>query len=89
MRNIEIKNEIDEIKDRMKKLNKKELKYVTNKYTYNFQQYERIRPFADYNGKINIDEAEKDKSNLLENLAKLNNKSRPRSKRSKEKKRYL
>ena len=36
MRNIEIKNEIDEIKKWEEKINRKDLKYKTNKYTYNF-----------------------------------------------------
>ena len=36
-------------------------------------------------GKITIDEAEEDQSNLLENMVKFNNKSRPRLKEDKEK----
>ena len=44
-------------------------------YIYGFQQFETIRSFGDniYIGKINIDEAEKNQSNLLENLAEFNN----------------
>ena len=42
-----------------------------------------------YTGKINIDEAEMDQSNLSVNIVKFNNKSRPRSKEDKEKKRYV
>ena len=54
---------------------------------YDFQQFETIRSFGDsiYTGKISIDEAEMDQTNLLENLEKFHNKSRPRSKESKEK----
>ena len=36
MRNIEIKNEIDEIKKWEEKIKQKDLKYKTNKYTYDF-----------------------------------------------------
>ena len=32
-----------------------------------------------YTGKINIDEAEEDHSNLLENMVKFNNESRPKN----------
>ena len=40
-----------------------------------------------YSGKINIDEAEIDQSNLLKNLVEFNNKSRPRNIEGKDKKR--
>ena len=62
MKNIEIKNEIDEIKKWEEKINRKDLKYKTNKYTYNFQQFETIRPFGEsiYTSKISIDEPQMD-----------------------------
>ena len=40
-------------------------------------------------GKINIDEAEMNQTNLLENMRKFNDKSRPQSNEDKEKKRYF
>ena len=45
--------------------------YKTNKYRYDFQKCETIRSFGEciYTGKINIDEAEMDQSNLLKSLA--------------------
>ena len=48
----------------------KDLIYKENKYKYDFQQYDTIRSFSEsiYTGKINIDEAEMDQRNLLENL---------------------
>ena len=39
-----------------------------------------------YTGKINIDEAEMNQSNLLENMVKFDEKSRPRKKEDKKKK---
>ena len=56
---------------------------------YDFQQFERIRSFGDsiYTSKISMDEAELDQTNLLENMVKFNNKSKPRSKEDKDKKR--
>ena len=38
-----------------------------------------------YNGKISIDEAEMEQTNLLENIVNFSNKSKPRSKRDKDK----
>ena len=53
---IKIKNEIDEIKKWEKIIKRKDLKYESNKYRFDFQQFETIRSFGDsiYNGKINI-----------------------------------
>ena len=88
MRDIDMKNKIDEIKKWEEKIKQNKIYiYKTNKYTYDFQQYENIRLFGDsiYTGKINIDEADMDDSYLLENIVKFNNnnKSRPRSKEDK------
>ena len=52
---------------------------------------ETIRSFDDslYTGKINIDETEIDQINRLENILKFNNKSKPKTKESKDKKRNI
>ena len=70
MRTNEIKNEINEIKKWEEKIKRKDLIYKANKYKYDFQKYEAIRSFgvSIYIGKINIDEAEMDQSNLLKNF---------------------
>ena len=81
MRNTEIENKIDEIRKWEEKIKRKDLKYETKVYIYDFQQYKTIRSFADniYTCKFNIDESEKDQSSLLKNLVKSNNRSRPRT----------
>ena len=91
MQTNEIKNEIYEIKKWEEKIKQKDLKYKTKNYTYDFQKYTAIRSFGEsiYTGKIDIDEAEMDQSNLLKNLVRFNNNSRPRTKEGKDKKRYL
>ena len=88
MRTNETKNEIDQIIKWEEKIKWKNFKYKTNKYLYDFQQFETIRSFGDclYTGKINIDEAEMDQSNLLDNMVKFNNKSKPKTKEGKAKK---
>ena len=79
MRTDEIKNEIDEIRKWEEKINRKDFKYKTNKYLYDFQQFESILCFFDSItiGKINIDEAEMNQTNLLENIVKFDSKSKP------------
>ena len=52
----------------------KYLKYKANKYLYDLQQFETIRSFGH-----SIDEAEMDQNNLLENMVKFNNKSKPKT----------
>ena len=94
MRTNEIKNEIYEIKkiELEKKIKQENLKHKTKNDTHDFQQYETIRFFGEsiYTGKINIDEAEMDQSNLLKILVVFNNKSRPRAIEGKDKKKsYL
>ena len=48
----------------------KHLKYKTQNHKYDFQQYETIRLFSEssYGGKISIDQAEMNQSNLLKNF---------------------
>ena len=50
---------------------------------FDFQLFETIRSFGDsiYHGKIQIQEAQKKQTNLLENIVNFSNKSRPRSKK--------
>ena len=64
------------------------MKYETNKYRFDFQQFITIRSFGDiiYNCKINKKEAEKKQNNLFENIVNFNNKSRPKFKKDREEK---
>ena len=93
MRNNETENEIDKLKKWEEKIKRKDLKYETKKYIYGFQQFGKIRSFGDNicTVRINIDEAEIDQINLLENMIKFNDKSRPkkRKKKIRMKKKYL
>ena len=82
-------DEIDEIKKWEEKIKRKNLVCKANKYKYDFQQYETIRTFGDsiYNGKTSRDEAEMDQTNLLDNLKDFNDRSRPKTAESKNRKR--
>ena len=81
IKNNEIKNELDEIKEWEDKNKWKDLIYKTNKCKYDFQQYESI-----YAGKITKNEAEEDQSNLLKDIVESNEKFRARTKEDKNKK---
>ena len=76
MRTDEIKNEINDIKKWENKIKRKDLKYETNRYKFDFQQFETLRSFGDsiYNGKVRIDEAEMEQTNLLENIVNFSKK---------------
>ena len=62
-----------------------DLVYETDKYVYNFQQYETIRSFGKYifAGKITLDNADKDQSNLLNEFIDSNKTTKPRDKKRK------
>ena len=77
------------LKKREDKIKGKDLKYELGKCKYDFQQYETIRSFGEsiYSGKISIFEAHMDETNLLENMKEFNDKSRPKTKEGKDKKR--
>ena len=79
MRNNEIKNEIDGIKKWEEIIKRKDLKYETNTYRFDFQPFKTTRSFCDstHNGKINIKEA----GNLFENAVNFNNKSLDQNKK--------
>ena len=64
MRTNELKNEIYEVKNWEEKIKRKNLKYKTTNYIYNFQQNETMRSFDEsiYTGKINIGEVEMDQA---------------------------
>ena len=57
-------------------------------YAFNFQQFETKRSFGNsiFNGKIALGEANKNQSNVQENILEFNNKARPRSKADKQRK---
>ena len=59
---IKLRIKYIKFKSLKRKLNKKNLKYETKKYTYDFQQYETIKSFGEsiYTREASIVEAEDD-----------------------------
>ena len=64
MRTNKLKNEIYEVKNWEEKIKRKNLKYKTTNYIYNFQENETMRSFDEsiYTGKINIGDVEMDQA---------------------------
>ena len=62
------------------------MKYETNWQIYDFQQHDITRSFGDniYIGKISINKAGTDKTNLLENMVDFHIKARPKAKEGKD-----
>ena len=91
MRTNEIKNEINDMKKWENKIKRKDLKYETNWYKFDFKQFETIRIFgvSIHNGKISIDESEIEQTNLLENVVDFKNKSISKSKKIKTKNKII
>ena len=88
MNTDEIKNEIDEIRIWKEKIKQKDLQHKANKCLCHIQKLEAIRSFGEVLVLVKIiKKAEMDQPNLLENMEKLNNKSKPKTKEGNVKKR--
>ena len=79
---MKLKMKQTKLKKREDKIKQKDLKCK-----YDIQQYETIRSFGEsiYPGKISIHKAGMNQTNLLENMKKCNDKSRPKIKEVKDK----
>ena len=68
---------------------RKDLVYETNKYVFDFQQFEKVRSFIDsiFNGKISQCEADNKQSNLLKTILKFSIKAILKAKIDKKRKR--
>ena len=71
-------------------LKREDLVYKTDKYSYNFQQYETIRPFDKniFAGKITLDNAGKDQSDLSNDFVDFRKGAKLRDIEKKAKQRY-
>ena len=78
----------EKIKEIEKIVNRENLIYKTNKYVYNFQQFETIKFFAKniFAGQSTLDNADKYQSNLLHEIFDFNKNMKPRSFRKKKQK---
>ena len=79
---VEIKNELNKIKEFEKKVNRDNMIYYSSKEPYYFRMFKTVRSFGDdiYNSKITINKADQEESDLVEYILNVNNKTRPKSK---------
>ena len=88
MNNDEAKKELDEIEEIEKTFNREKLAYRAIKYTYDFRNFRTIRTFDRdiYESKTTLEEANIDRSNLVDSIRDFNNKTRPQNDSKKQEK---
>ena len=86
--NEKANDEINKIKELEKNVDREKLVYETKTDTYVFRIFRTIRTFGEdiYNGKITLEGANESQANLVEEIEKFNNKTKPKKKENKEKK---
>ena len=84
---VEIKNELNKIKEYEKKVNRDNMIYYSSKEPFDFRMFKTIRSFGDdiYSSKITINEADQEQSDLVEYILNFNNKTRLKNKDGKKK----
>ena len=88
---VEIKNELNKIKEYEKKVNRDNMIYYSSKEPFDFRMFKTIRSFGDdiYSSKITINEADQEQSDLVEYILNFNNKTRPKNKDDKKKQKKI
>ena len=84
---VEIKIELNKIKEYEKKVNRDNMIYYSSKEPFDFRMFKTIRSFGDdiYSSKITINKADQEQSDLVEYILNFNNKTRPKNKDDKKK----
>ena len=87
---VEIKNELNKINKYEKKVNRYNMIYYSSKEPFDFRIFKTIRSFGDgiYSSKITISKGDQEQSDLAEYILNFNNKTRPKNKDDKKKKKY-
>ena len=88
---VEIKNELNKIKEYEKKVNRDNMIYYSSKEPFDFRMFKTIRSFGDdiYSSKITINKADQEQSDLVEYILNFNNKTRPKNKDDKKNKKIV
>ena len=79
---VEIKNELNKIKEYERKVNRDNMIYYSSKEPFDFRMFKTIRSFGDdiYSSKITINESDQEESDLVQYILNFNNKTRPKNK---------
>ena len=80
LNNDEAKKEINKITEIEKTTDREKLIYKATEYIYDFRNSKTIRTFGKdiYKGKITLEEADEDQSNLIDEIENFNKKARPK-----------
>ena len=83
------KKELDKIEEIEDTIDREKLVYKTSKNMYDFRKFRTIRNSGKdiYDGEIILEEADKDQSDLWKEIENFNDKTRPKSKKKKTRKR--
>ena len=86
--NDESKKELDKIEKIEKSIDREKLVYNASDYTYDFRNFRTIRTFGRdiYEGKISLEEADDDLSNLIDETKIFKQKTRPQNNNKKQEK---
>ena len=87
----EAKEEINRILKVEKNVDREKLVYDSGKYTYDFRMFNTIRTFGEdlYEGKITLEEADEDQSDLTDMINEFTKETRPRNSWKKQEKKPL
>ena len=87
----EAKEEINRILKVEKNVDREKLVYDSGKYTYDFRMFNTIRTFGEdlYEGKITLEEADEDQSDLTDMINEFTKETRPRNSGKKQEKNSL
>ena len=82
--NDESRKELHKIKEIEETIDREKLVYNTDKHTYDFRKFNTIRTFGKdiYNGKITLEEADENQSDLLDETKTFTEKTRERNKKN-------
>ena len=84
----EAKRELDKIKEVEKTVDREKLVCIANEYTCNFKNFRKIRTLGRdvHEGKITLEEAGVDQTNLLNDIRNFKNNTRPQNDKKKQEK---
>ena len=87
---MSLEKSLIKLKKQKKNIEREKLIYKTTKHTYGFRKVNTIKTFGEdiCDGKITLEEAEESQSDLLDEIKKFNDKTRPKAFKQTNKRNY-
>ena len=91
LNNDEAKKELNKIKEIEKAVDREQLIYETNDYTYSFKNFQTIKTFGRdiYEGKITLEKANEYQTDLLAEIINFKKNTKPKSQEKNKKKKLF